>query len=198
MSQKLGKAQAVEAMGAIAESQAERANKQISTVLGEARAIAYAVEPLIGQMVRSQLRAMLWSVIDKNHEIGAAYAVFQADSFDGSDMSFMGKIHGGGHTDGRFMPIVSLDENGKPVISTPTRAYIDSPAAKEFQAAYEMLAKGEAKEALVGPYIQPISGREQAVVSALVPLHSGSVFLGLSVWIYPSRAFKTNWLLARP
>ena len=178
MSQRLSKKQATETMYALAANEAQRAKSQINTLLGETRAIAHAMEPMIGQMIRSQARNMLWAVVERNKEIDAAYAVFEADAFGGGDLYEKGKKDQGSHTDGRFMPLIALDADAKAVVSTPTRAYVDTPQAREFQVAYQLLKDGKAEEALVGPYLQPLAGRQQAVISALVPVKNGHSFLG--------------------
>ena len=162
---------AYENVRSVAENSGSKISMWLESNLNEARTIAtviYNNEEIIREDRRSILNSMLYSIVDENPDLLAAWAVFEPNALDGMDANFINTP--GSDASGRFISYFVRENGG--IKFNALSGYDKEGIEGDFY--FKSFRSG--KEVIIEPYQYLVGGRLRLITSLTVPLkHNGRI-----------------------
>jgi methyl-accepting chemotaxis protein len=161
----------------IAEKNSVRVKVEVEAALNAARNLSHILAAVKTggaglSLDRSDVNAILRSVLEKNQQFVAVYTLWEPNAFDGLDERFIDKP--GHDKTGRFIPYWNRNEKGDVVVE-PLVNY-----EKEGPGDYYLLPKKSGNECIIDPYVYPVQGRDVLITSLVAPIIVNGVFYGIA------------------
>ena len=157
---------------AVARDFAGRFKSKIEHGLLITRSLANSFANSGPQPNREQVNYMLNNILQSDHDLLGIYTCWEPGDagFDGQDTSFANSsLHDG---TGRYIPYFTLSPEGK-VNSEPLTGYADGSAE------WYLKPKNTLQDAVVGPLIYKVAGKDELMLSILSPVVQNGTFKGV-------------------
>jgi methyl-accepting chemotaxis protein len=156
---------------------AKTVESELTLPLDEVRALGSVFQTAVGvpsiELTRDKANTLLKDFLEKNPNFLDDYVAFEPNAFDGADAKFRNKP---GHDDsGRFVPIWSLDGQGKGVLEALTDYDKKGPGD------YYQVPKERVRESVIDPYSYALNGKNILMASLVVPVKdTAGKFIGIA------------------
>ncbi|MCT4604927.1 MAG: methyl-accepting chemotaxis protein [Marinisporobacter sp.] len=161
----------------------ETSKKESEKVLKEIKLVEKSVEDLAntmgiladkGVLSREAAIEMLGKSVDRNRNIIAHGSGWEINAFDQKDLAYINREELGSNEEGRFLPYIYKDENGKIGVE-PLVGY-----DVEGDGDWYLIPKKTKKPILTEPYIYPVNGKDVLMTTIAYPVISKKgEFLGV-------------------
>ncbi len=150
---------------------------QVEAGMNTAHTLREALSPLKDpqsplKLERAGVNAMLRQVLQDNPQFVGVYTLWEPNAFDGQDAKYANTP--GHDASGRFIPYWSRGLDGKLQLE-PLVDYEVEGAGDWY-----LLPKRTAREAIVGPLVYPVQGKDTVMASQVVPVVVDGKFYGIT------------------